>query len=71
MGRKCQRLLTVGKWVGGGVLERLERRVLFEAGRKVLGSLGIEVVAAQTANKDGIWVSGAADSRTLGVRRRT
>ena len=58
--------------MGGGVLERLERRVLFEAGRKVLGSLGIEVVFPETANKGEIRdVSGGADSRKIGVQQLT
>ena len=60
----CQRLLTVGKWVCGGVLERGEGCVLLETLGKVLGSLRIKLVLAKAANKEITQVSAAADGRT-------
>ena len=58
----CQRLLTVGEWVCGGVLERGEGCVLLETLGKVLGRLRIELVKAEAANKEITQVSAAADS---------
>ena len=40
----CQRLLTVGKWVCGGVLERGEGCVLLDALSKVLGGLYLKAI---------------------------
>ena len=55
----------------GGVLQGCEGLVLLETLREMLGSLGIEAIQAQTAKERQIVVSGGADSRIWGVRRRT
>ena len=51
---KCQRLMTVGIEVRGGVLELLEGCVLLEALREVLGGLRVQMVVAEAANTGGI-----------------
>ena len=56
---RCQGLLTVGKASTRGVLERLERLVLLEALREVLGGLRIESVRSEAANRVEIRVSAA------------
>ena len=60
--RKCQRLLTVGEWVCGGIPEHGESCVHLETLGKVLGSLRIKLVLAEAANKEITQVSAAADS---------
>ena len=55
----------------GGVLQGGEGLVLLETLREMLGSLGIEVIVAQTAKERQIVVSGGADSGEKGKRRRT
>ena len=49
--KHCQRLLTVGFWAGGGVLEVLERRIRPEGLRKVLRALRTDAVALKTADE--------------------
>ena len=55
----------------GGVLERGEGLVRLETLGEVLRALSAEGVVEEAANEGQIGVSGAADSRIRGVRRRT
>ena len=63
---KGQNTLSEGadsrKTGGWCLLEHLEGLVLLEAGSKMLGSLGIEVVKRETASRGRIGVSGGADT---------
>ena len=65
--RRRQRVLTVGKHVIGGVLERLEGLVLLEALGQMLGGLRVQSVEAEAANKGNIGVSAGADGREMGM----
>ena len=62
-----QGVLTVGKHVIGGVLERLEGLVLLEALGQMLGGLRVQSVEAEAANKGNIGVSAGADGRETGM----
>ena len=66
----CQIGQVCGRRAGGGILKRLEGRVLLQALGQVLGGLRVEVVAAETANEKGVGLSMAADSG-FGRWRRT
>ena len=68
---ECQRLLTVEKRACGGAQELLERRVRLESLREVFCALRTDVVAVKPASAGKIRVSAAADSREMGVWRRT
>ena len=57
----CQIGQVCGRRAGGGILKRLEGRVLLQALGQVLGGLRVEVVAAETANEKGVGLSMAAD----------
>ena len=60
-------MLTVGKHVIGGVLERLEGLVLLEALGQMLGGLRVQSVEAEAANKGNIGVSAGADTLSWGM----
>ena len=62
----CQIGQVCGRRAGGGILERLEGRVLLQALGQVLGGLRVEVVAAETANEKGVGLSMAIDSCQIG-----
>ena len=68
---ECQRLLTVGTRAIGGIPDRGEGGVRLQEVGNDLRALHLQLVAAQTANKNGIWVSAAADSRRSGNWRHT
>ena len=68
---ECQRLLTVGFEVWGGVLERLKGRVCLEHFRQRLCTNLANPIELEAANKRQTKVSAAADSRIRGVGRRT
>ena len=53
MQSRCQRLLTYGKWAGGGVLERLEGLVLLEALGEVLCAVWTELVLLEIERLQG------------------
>ena len=59
---ECQRLLTVGIEVRGGVLEVLEDRVRLEGLSQHLCTIWADVIERQTANMVKIQLSAAADS---------
>ena len=58
----CQRLLTVGFEVWGGVLERLKGRVCLERLRQRLCTVLADPIGLEAANKSQTEVSAAADS---------
>ena len=59
---RCQRLLTAAIRVCGGALDVGEGRVCLEEVRDDLGTLYLQVIAAETGNERRIAVSAAADS---------
>ena len=63
----CQGVLTAGKRVYGGVLERLEGRVRREGLSKRLSAICAEVVVLQTADRRQIALSGGADTFVSGA----
>ena len=69
--KHCQGVLTAGKRVYGGVLERLEGRVRREGLSKRLSAICAEVVVLQTADRRQIALSGGANSRGTGGLWRT
>ena len=68
--KHCQRALTVGIKAGGGVQQRLEGAVDFEALREMLGALISDAVASQTAYKKRA-LSAGADVWGQGMKRLT
>ena len=71
MKRRRQGLLTAGKEVCSGVLERLEGLIDLEGLTEGLGALWSDAVAPETASERHMQPSAAADSKERGVWRRT
>ena len=67
----CQRLLTFGKRVCDGILERLEGGVGLQRLAERLSTLRTDIVVPEAASKGQIVLSGATGSREKGVRWRT
>ena len=55
-----------GRRAGGGILKRLEGRILLQALGQVLGGLRVELVGTEAAKKSRSGPSGAADSCQVG-----
>ena len=63
--QRCQRLLTVGKWVCGNVLKRFERCIDLERLCDVACTFIFQLIIVETANAGQNGVSAAADTCVL------